>query len=82
MGKNKKIVYTQVKDWGRESKVIHGERQHVLDEVTSWTGMGRFQDLRGQEVLMAAQRRTEEWTGGEGTPFTGPATAESFTLMQ
>ena len=70
MAKNKKIVYTPVKDWGRESKVIHGERQYVLDEVTSWTAMGRFQDLEGQEVLEAAQRRTEEWSSGEGTPFT------------
>ena len=35
MAKNKKIVYTLVKDCGRESKVIHGERQYVLDEVTS-----------------------------------------------
>ena len=82
MAKNKKIVYTPVKDWGRESKVIHGERQYVLYEVTSWTAMRRFQDLGGHEVLEAAHKRTEEWTSGEGTPFTWPATAKSFTLTQ
>ena len=69
-------------DWGRESMVIHGERQYVLDEVTSWTAMGKFRDLGGQAVLETAQRRTEDWTSGDGTPFTWPATAESFTLTQ
>ena len=54
----------------------------MRDKVSSWIVIGRFQDLRGQEVLDAAQSRTEEWTSGKGTPFMWPVMAESFTLMQ
>ena len=60
MVKIRKIVYTPVRDWGRESKVIYGERQYMLDEVTGWMAIGRFQELVGQEILEAAQTRTEE----------------------
>ena len=59
MGKVKKIVYTPVRDWGRERRIIHGERHYVLDELTSWVALGKFQELGGQDILKAASERTE-----------------------
>lgn len=42
-------VYGPVKDWGRTSKLIHGTRQYVLEEVTKWEAMGKFKDLGGRK---------------------------------
>ena len=71
-----KIEYVPCTNWGKSSRVICGERQYVLEEVSGWTSNGKFQELAGQATLDQALRRTQEcqFQREDGTPFSWPST--------
>src|SRR6266576_1462962 len=71
-----KVKYIPCTNWGKKSRIICGERQYVLEEVTGWTNMGRFGELAGQETLDQALRRTQqcELISEDGTPLSWPST--------
>jgi len=64
LGPSKGVLFGLLKDWGRSGvkilRTIGGKvRQYQLEEVTSWCMEGRFAELRGEQMLEEAKRRTE-----------------------
>ena len=74
--KGKSIKYGLCTDWGKSSVLVHGGRQHKLEEVTKWTNLGKFEEEdKGRELreFLAMQvERVKETTltSSGGTVFT------------
>jgi len=86
-GPSKGVLFGPVKDWChpgvRVLREIKGTvRQYQLEDVTSWGSVGRFRELRGEEVLNEAEgrivREELEWNDEEK----GSSMIESITLKE
>src|SRR5688572_26347625 len=56
-GRQDKIRYDPVRNWGGSGVVIEGERQFMLEGCTEWQGFGRLKELSGEKALEEARGR-------------------------
>src|SRR4029077_4899164 len=53
-------LFSPVKDWGKASRLIHGTRQYVLEEMTGWEKEEKFGKWGGVGALDKGRNTVQE----------------------